>query len=141
MRQVLMLLVLVLANAHAAQAWTVVGRSGSMTLYADRDSMSRDGASVKMWSLFDYERAQSPSGMQSFLSVMSQSEYDCERQQVRRLALDFFAGHMGTGDVTFTNSEQREWVPPAPSSALEDLWTIACDAGTRGQPANPGIAL
>ena len=126
MKRLLMgLMLLVTAGAVSAE-WTVAGGNDQFVQYVDRATIRRNGNSVKMWDLFDYKTVQKRAG-DAYLSVKSQSEYDCKEEQIRILALLYFSGKMGSGKVVYSTSEaSTQWRPISPASIGETLWKVAC---------------
>jgi hypothetical protein len=93
-------------------------------VYTDSSTIRRRGDLAKMWSLFDSETTQELQGKR-YLSFQQQSEYDCVEERTRILALTFFSGHMGSGDVVRT-AEKTEWYTVGPGNVNQSLWKIAC---------------
>ena len=129
MKQRLLLLTLMLLSTGPACAeWvsvSVIDQAG-VTIYVDPDTIRRQGARVKMWELIDYETIQTAAG-NSYMSARLQREYDCARNLHRTLALTKLSGHMGTGTVILTNSDEQKWEPADPGSIASRLWKVACD--------------
>ena len=80
---------------------------------------------VKMWTLFDYKKAEVFGG-HSFLSQRTQQEYDCKDEKRRFLAFTTFPGQMLSGPMNHTDSDTTKWTPVAPGSMSEIQWKIAC---------------
>ena len=125
MKKLLMGLLMLLVSGAAVAEWTIVDVDDELALFVDRTTIRRNGNFVKMWSLIDYKKAKVFEGT-SDLSERSQYEYDCKEERMRRLALTTFSGQMGSGAVTYTNSDTGNWVPVAPGSVAEAHWKIAC---------------
>ena len=95
-------------------------------MYVDPDTLRRTGDLVTMWHLADFKTPQTVNDV-SFLSLTMHAQYDCTYLRWRRLALTNFSGHMGSGDVAYTNAEEGEWTPLASKSLGELLWLEACN--------------
>ena len=131
MKQLLLGLMLLVTAGAASAEWTFVGDTGDggddFIHYVDRATIRRNGNLVKMWDLKDYKTPQKSSGGDSYLSIKSQSEYDCKEEQMRMLALLLFSGKMGSGKVVYSTSEaSMQWQPISPVSIGETLWKVAC---------------
>ena len=118
---------LVLSSEPAYAEWVQIDKTGDgMTTYADPDTIRRKGDLVKVWQLSDFKTIQTV-GTQSHLSFKRQSEYDCIEERTRTLAITFFSGNMGHGNVVINNSDEARWVPVAPGSVGQALWEYACE--------------
>jgi len=75
--------------------WVLYGFSNGskkgiiITVYADPATLIKSGNTVKMWSIFDYNKAQKDPNSPSFMSVKRQEEYDCKEEKKRLLYADF----------------------------------------------------
>jgi hypothetical protein len=125
MMKLLMGLMLLMTATAASAEWTVAGENEDITLYVDRATIRRNGNFVKMWSLVDYKKAK-VSGGKSSLSQRRQQEYDCTEENLRSLAQTYSSGQMGSGAVTYNDSDTDKWAPIAPGSVGETMWKIAC---------------
>jgi surface-adhesin protein E len=114
--------------------WVSLGDSVNMamTVYADPDTIRRKGDLVKMWDLQDFKTARPAKANESYLSSKNQSEYDCSEKRRRTLAFTWFSGHMGKGDVVYSDSDEDKWEPVEPGSVGKTLWKFAC-----GKPSQP----
>ena len=125
MMKLLMGLMLLVVSGAAIADWTAVGENDELIQYVDRETIRRNGNFVKMWSLADYKKAKVFGG-KSDLSSRGQQEYDCKDEKRRFLAFTTFSGQMGSGAVTYNDSDTEKWVPVAPGSVGVTLWKIAC---------------
>ncbi len=105
--------------------WTSVGENDVGTVYADRDTIVRNGNTARMWSLLDY-RAFQRMVEAGYFSQKTQTEYDCAERRFRGLSLSLHAEHMGEGKVIYTDESPREWEPLAADAITENLRTVAC---------------
>lgn len=80
---------------------------------------------MKLWSLLDYKTAKIVAG-KSHLSVRLQHQYDCREELTRVLSHTAFSGHMGKGEVLYTNSDEGKWEPVPPDSVAHNLLEYAC---------------
>ena len=117
---------LVLNSGPAYAEWVAVEKTDDgMTIYFDPDSIRRKEDLVKMWVLYDYKTVQTVEGV-SYLTLKTQSEYDCTEKRTRMLEFTYFSGQMGSGKVAFSDSVEGKWLPVSPDSIGEAVWKFAC---------------
>jgi surface-adhesin protein E len=118
---------LLLSSGLAYAEWVAVSSKdlGDVTVYANPDTIRRNGDLVKMWQLSDFTTVQTVEG-DSYLSSKAEREYDCAEERTRVLAFTWFSANMGSGNVVYSNSNERNWEPFAPHSLDEALWEVAC---------------
>ena len=128
MTRLLLVILLVLSSGPVSAEWVVLSPSDSArgySVYVDPGTIRREGDLVTMWHLADFTTPQTVNDV-SFLSLKMHAQYDGTYLRWRRLALTNFSGHMGSGDVAYTNAEEGEWTPVASKSLGELLWLEAC---------------
>lgn len=128
MRKAILMILLVVLSKIAMAEWVKVGGDAVMTIYNDPATIrknSNNGNWVKMWYLFDFKTVQVDSG-NKFMSLKSQSEFDCKEDQVRLLSFSAHSNTMGRGNVVDSKSDHFRWDPVPPGSVNEVLWKIAC---------------
>ena len=118
---------LLLSSGLAYADWEdVTGNDqGDVTVYANPDTIRRNGDLVKMWQLSDFTTVQTVES-DSYLSSKAEREYDCAEECTRVLAFTWFSGDMGGGTAVYSNSNERNWEPFTPHSIDEALWEVAC---------------
>ncbi|OAI45101.1 hypothetical protein AYO43_08465 [Nitrospira sp. SCGC AG-212-E16] len=122
-----MLLTLLVSSGPACAEWMSLGTSDSgTTVYADLATMRREGDLVKMLVLFDFKTKQTKADV-SFLSAKAQMEYDCAAQRFEGLAVTYFSGNMGNGNLLDRSSGKGKWIRVSPESLDQALWKLACD--------------
>ena len=125
MRKAVLMLLLALLSGSAAAEWVKVDFDGNATVYANPASIRKAGNRVKMWNLIDYMTAQAEMG-RPYMSVTTQSEFDCKKGQTRSLYLSFHSGHMNKGHTVGSVNESGKWIPVVAGSMSETLWQLAC---------------
>ena len=126
MKRLLLITLLVLSSGPAYAEWMSLGASDSgTTVYADPATMRREGDLVKMLVLFDFKTKQTKADV-SYLSAKAQMEYDCAEQRFEGLAVMYFSGNMGSGNLLDRSSAKGKWLPVSPSSLDQGLWKVAC---------------
>jgi hypothetical protein len=95
------------------------------TVYADPATMRREGDLVKMLVLFDFKTKQTKADV-SYSSAKAQMEYDCAEQRFEGLAVMYFSGNMGNGNLLDRSSSKGKWLRVIPDSIDHALWKLAC---------------
>ena len=122
-----MLFTLLVSSGPAYADWMSLGTSDSgTTVYADLATLHREGDLVKMLVLFDFKTAQTKADV-SFLSAKAQMEYDCAEQRYEGLAVTYFSGNMGNGQLLDRSSGKGKRLRVSPDSLDQALWKLACD--------------
>jgi len=122
-----MLFTLLVSSGPAYADWMSLGTSDSgTTVYADLATLRREGDLVKMLVLFDFKTAQTKADV-SFLSAKAQMEYDCAEQRYEGLAVTYFSGNMGNGQLLDRSSGKGKRLRVSPDSLDQALWKLACD--------------
>ena len=149
MHKAVLTMLLVVVGNSAVSVWIVLGRfgpSGNVTTYADPSTITRQGDTVKMWSLGDSDKPvelKTPldrfvgGGMGPHLSTKMLREYDCKAGRTRHLFLTMHSGNMGEGKVVFSQPSELppgQWrqIKPGSSEVIgtgleEALWKFACE--------------
>jgi hypothetical protein len=127
MKRLLLTILLFLSSNPAYADWVAVGGKveAGMGAYADPVTMRREGDLVKMEVLFDFKTRQTKAGV-SYSSANAQMEYDCAEQRFRGLAVMYFSGNMGSGNLLDRSSGKGKWLPVSPGSLDQTLWKVAC---------------
>jgi hypothetical protein len=126
MKRLLLITLLLLSSGPAFAEWMSLGESESgTTVYADPVTKSRDGDLVKMWVLFDFKSVRTKEGI-SYLSAKAHMDYDCAEQRYEGLAVMYFSGNMGSGNVLDRSSGKGKWLRISPESLDQSLWKLAC---------------
>jgi len=123
----LLITLLLLCSGPAYAEWMSLGTSDSgTTVYADPVTIRREGDLVKMVVLFDFKTKQTKADV-SFLSAKAQMEYDCVGQRFEGLAVTYFSGNMGNGNLLDRSSGKGKWIRISRDSLDQALWKLACD--------------
>ena len=122
-----MLFTLLVSSGPAYADWMSLGASDSgTTVYADLATLRREGDLVQMLVLFDFKTTQTKADV-SFLSAKAQMEYDCAEQRYEGLAVTYFSGNMGNGQLVDRSSGKGKRLRVSPDSLDQALWKLACD--------------
>jgi TonB family protein len=131
-----MLIVLLLTAGSAWGEWTGIGKMGDETIYLDFATIRRTGNLVKAWTLWDYKTVRTLSGGGGYLSAKAQMQLDCEEEGLRTIAFVEYSGHMGEGNVAYSNSDPTTtWDPVVPGTIGETLFNTVCSKQRERQDA------
>jgi len=125
MKKLLMTLILALASTSAIAEWTKAGEDDQSTIYTDASTIRKKGELTKIWSLYDFKKAQNMSG-KAYSSMETQYELDCAKGQIRATYIIYYADKMGSGEKGAFNYPPKQWQPVAPKSAGEMISKAAC---------------
>ena len=126
MTRLFLFILLCLGGGPAFADWMSLGESDSgTTVYADPTTMRREGDLVKMEVLFDFKTVRTKEGV-SYLSAKAHMEYDCAVQRYEGLAVMYFSGNMGNGNLLDHSSGKGKWLRVSPGSLDQSLWKLAC---------------
>ena len=127
-RLILITILVLLCSGPANAEWVEVTGNEQVdaTVYANPDTIRRKEEIVEMWVLFDFKTIRTVED-HSYLSILSQEEYDCDGERNRTLTFAEFSGNRGDGKVVFSNSDEEKWEPVEPGSIAQALWKLACD--------------
>lgn len=105
--------------------WVLVDRNDQVKVYVDSDIISRSGEVVRVWVLDDLKTAHTR-GFNSFLSTRAQEEHDCAKQRFRLVAIERFAGNMGTGNSIYKKTGESAWAPIPRETMAQSVWKFVC---------------
>lgn len=129
MRRIVLITLLTIFSSVARAEWVEIATDANATGYADPTNLSQVLGIVKMWELVDYKKSRTLNiGIQpiTFLSTISQVEYDCAENKLRRMIVTFYSAKMGEGNPVYANPTPSEWVKVRPNTNGEALWKLAC---------------
>jgi hypothetical protein len=111
--------------APVCAEWFLVDRNDKAKVYVDSESISRNGDVVRVWVLDDLKTAQ-VRGFSTFLSTRAQEEHDCSKKRFRLVAIERFAGNMGTGNSIYKKSGESAWAPIPRETMAQSVWKFVC---------------
>ena len=109
----------------ACAEWHLLDRSSNATVYIDQETINRTGDVVRVWVLDDLKTPHTR-GLSSFSSVRAQEEHDCSKERFRLLAIEQFAGNMGTGNSIYKKSGESGWAPVPRGTMAQSVWKCVC---------------
>ena len=126
-RQILSLMLLTGASGGAIADWIKVAELETGSIYADPDSIRRDGDLVKMGTLYDLKvPISSKTNGKRYVSQKLQGEYDCREEQWRILYFSWHSRNMGGGEMVEYLADAYKWEPVPAGSGVEILRHFAC---------------
>lgn len=123
---VLLALLLAAGSAGAADWVEVAPDNGIFSAHADRASIQRGSATVRMYGLYDMTRGDFTPDGRPYRSTLTEREYDCQAHRVRMLGWSDHAGRFGHGEVVSARSEARRWEEIVEGSLDAAYLRIAC---------------
>lgn len=127
---------LVLLSDAAMANWELVGSNESSYLFADQESIQKNGQTVQMADLIDYKTRQNRNG-KDYHSERVTVAYDCDKKTFRNLSATLYPYRMGEGDAVATFAYTGGWEAVPPGSGIALLRNIACGIKP-AKPASPG---
>ena len=119
-------LALVILSSGAFAQWSPLVSTDASSIYISRESIRKEGESVRMWRLMNYHAVRTTNDGKTYRSAKQRDEYDCRQEKLRPLASVFLSGNMGEGVTVASLSDPGNWGPVVPGSSGEALWKVAC---------------
>ncbi len=124
MKKCLLASLLLFASAGAIAGWVEIGEEGGIKVYADPDTISKAGDTVKMWQMNTFRELQNIP--RDYRSSRLLFEYDCKALRARGVGMMLYSGVMGTGEVVYSSDDIYKWSAIVPDSFGGKLRKIAC---------------
>jgi len=105
--------------------WLLVDRNDKAKVYVDPETISRSGEVATVWVLDDLKTAQTRV-FSTFRSTLAQEEHDCVNKRFRLVAIERFAGNMGTGQSVYKKSGESHWAPIPRETMAQSVWKFVC---------------
>ncbi len=125
MKRLSVLVVCLMANAHAVAGWSMLQETREGILYVDRDSAEKTAAGWVVDSSQDFHKVQLHDGKE-YLSARSRYELDCAARKIRQLRVESYPENMAGGDPVHTEDLTQAWQAPQPGSRDEVIWKSLC---------------
>lgn len=120
------LILLAVTSMNLKAEWTKYGVTDVGEEYLYFESIKRTGNQVKIWRLVDLKLSQDI-GAGEFFSARGLVEFNCQAETVKLLALTFFAGHMGQGQIIDTyDYKDADEKPIPPGTINNSALKLAC---------------
>ncbi len=106
--------------------WVKVNSTNIGTSYAHIATIHKDGNKAKISNLIDFKTPVTVAG-DTFLSMISQWEYDCQEKLERMLYFVYYSENMGKGHVVYLDSHLgNKWESVSSDMDSNILFKIAC---------------
>lgn len=125
---VICLFVLACGNDEPSEKskWVEVNDTNIGTAYAHIATIHKDGNKAKISSLMDFKTPVTVAG-DTFLSMISQWEYDCQEKQERMLYFVYYSENMGKGHVVYLDSHpSNKWEAISSDIDSKIMFKTAC---------------
>ncbi|MBS0152525.1 MAG: hypothetical protein JSR31_16465 [Nitrospira sp.] len=114
-----------LSDVSLSAEWYLLDGNDKAKVYVDRETINRTGDVVTVWVLDDLKTPHTR-GFTSFSSVRAHEEHDCSKERFRLVALEQFAGNMGTGGLIYKKSGESGWSPIPRGTMAQSVWKFVC---------------
>lgn len=125
MKRISVLLVCLLANAHAMAGWSMLQETREGILYVDRDSAEKTATGWVVDSSQDFHKVQLHEGKE-YLSARLRFELDCAARKIRQLRAEIYSENMAGGEPLHTDDRAQAWQAPQPGSRDEAILKSLC---------------
>ena len=124
----ILMLMLLMVSMNVSAEWTNIGGNLNDTKisYVDFETIRKKDNYAKIWSLIDFKTVTQIKDVK-FLTMINHFEYDCNEETVRQLDFYLYSGHMGSGEIVFSQINiKNEPQSMLPGSMNEDIFKITC---------------
>ena len=122
MKTLVLAIALLFAGSVWAE-WSNIGENDVDSLYVDLQSMHSQGNIRKVLELQDLKQR----GKNGEMSVLTKSEYDCEKATYRVMAVTTFAGPMAAGKkISSKNINSKVWISVESAADDETVFDTVC---------------
>ena len=122
MKTLVLAIALLFAGSVWAE-WSSIGENDVDSLYVDLQSMHSQGNIRKVLELQDLKQR----GKNGEMSVLTKSEYDCEKATYRVMAVTTFAGPMAAGKkISSKNINSKVWISVESAADDETVFDTVC---------------
>jgi hypothetical protein len=117
-----LVIMLISISTHAAADWVQTAQTQTNTFYFDPKTIKNVGGLIRVWKLIDNV---SPNRIGSLSSRML-VEVDCNGDQERTIEYTYHTGHMGSGEVNYSNFTVSTWFHAPPNSVQQLELRVLC---------------
>lgn len=113
------------ANANVDADWRLVGEDDFFKVYADLNSLVKNGTLIKMWTIVNHKRKDG----RPDITITSQQEINCANKQSRVYQLVLHTQLKSEGEPRYRNDEPEPpsaWEQILPNSPDEVLYKFIC---------------
>ena len=105
--------------------WQLVDGHDRAKVYVDTETISRHGEWVSVWGMDKLQTAQAR-GLRKYLSTRAQEGHDCAKERFRLLALKYFSGNMGSGELLYKTVGESDWATIPRGILAQSVWKFVC---------------
>lgn len=109
----------------AGAEWVLVDGNNKGKVYVEAKTITRSGNTVDVWVLDDLKSAHTR-GFIHYWSSRAREEHDCANGRFRLLALENYAGNMGTGDIVYKHAGESSWARIPQGTLAQSVWKFVC---------------
>lgn len=120
---------LALSSVAAHAEWQEVGKSQQGSAYVDLDTIVKSGSVVRMSTMLDMKRVQNI-GENSYLSIASVEEFDCQSKMMRQISAKYYEGNLSSGRVSHF-SDETDWFKVSTQTSDWLSWAVACGKASK----------
>lgn len=110
-----LVILLISISTHAAADWVLITQTQTNAFYFDPTAIKKVGGMLRVWQLIDNVAPNKIGSMSSRMLV----EVDCDGDQQRTIEYTYHTGHMGLGEVNYTNNAVSPWFHAPPNSVQQ----------------------
>ncbi len=127
---------LFLAALHAQADFVKYHEDDEMVSYLDRDTITREGREVHMWTIDDYRQVQTDIPNKPYRSVKSHWTFDCAKRLSDVMAALYYMDGMAQGESIHSGAvAERQWDKVTAGSVGELAFRAACAKPVPAKPA------
>lgn len=114
-----------MGEAPVSAEWLLVDGDGKANVYVEAETINRHGEWVRVWVMDDLKSPQARE-LSRYLFSRAEEEHDCIKEPFRLLALEYFSGNMGSGDVLYETSGESNWTAIPRGTLAQSVWRFVC---------------
>lgn len=130
MKKILIFLPVLFGLAFAGSAlaeWEQVALTGDGQFYVESSSVRTIGKNKEAWVMLNLKSSQKATNGKRYLSAKAKVVFDCVNDKKSYLALVYYSGKMGTGNVVVDdNFKTYDWYHNVPDSAFAIVARAVC---------------
>jgi len=127
---------LFLAALHAQADFVKYHEDDEMVSYLDKDTITRAGREVHMWTIDDYRQTQTDIPNKPYRSVKSHWTFDCAKRLSDVMAALYYMDGMAQGESIHSGAvAERQWDKVTTGTVGELAFRVACAKPAAAKPA------
>lgn len=116
-------------SSSAMAEWVRVDHKNDkgVTTYINFFTIQKSKDTVKIWIVSDYKKAQELPYLPLYMSIKRQNEFNCKKEQMKKLYASYHVKNMGEGKIIFSDKSPDNWSTVSPNTIDRKLWKFACE--------------